>query len=240
MNFIIDVLIVAIMLGFCISGFKNGFVKMVVRLFKNVIALIISSLFCSQAGLWIYEKFLKSFFENITVNKISEWLGVDKNTSLDIGPLIDAEHSEFFAFIEKLGFDIDTINEKYMEFGKNAGESMVEFISKPLGITVSTVIAFILLFIISVLAIKLLGFILGKMVKLPVLNATNKTLGLVLGAILGILFVFIFVAIVDTVAPYIKINGDLFTSSSLEEGTIIYKFLVGKTPGGLISEIFPK
>ncbi len=240
MNFLIDGLILLIFITFCVVGYKNGFIKMLISFLKNIIALIVASVFSTRVGAFLYEKFFKGFFEDMTLERLCSWLGIDKSASPDIGPLIDAEHSEFFGFIEKLGFDIDTINEQYANLGKNAGDAMVEFIAKPIANTVSNVVAFILLFIVTVLAVKLIGFILGKIAKLPVLNATNRILGLILGALLSVVFILIFVALVDMLLPYVKINAEHLTTQSFEEGTILYKYLTSQTRSGLIGNIITK
>lgn len=240
MNFLIDGLMVAIVAACCVWGFKNGFVRMVVHFFKNIIALIVASVFTSRVGAFLYQQFFKNVFENMTVKKVASWLGVDTSANLDIGPLIDAEHSEFFSFVEKLGFNFDAINEKYAELGGESGDLMVEYISKPLGVTVSNVVAFAVIFAITVLIIQIIGFIIGKIAKLPILNVTNRLLGLLLGAVLGLIFLFVFVAIVKVLVPYIKLDGDYLTVGALEEGTIIYKYLVNKTPAGFIEDILVK
>lgn len=240
MNFLIDAVMVAIAVACCVWGFKNGFVRMVVHFFKNIIALIVASVFTSRVGALLYQQFFKNIFENMTTKKIASWLGVDTSATLDIGPLIDAEHSEFFGFVKKLGFNFDAINEKYAELGGESGDLMVEYISKPLGVTVSNVVAFALIFVVTVLAIQIIGFIIGKIAKLPVLNVTNRVLGLLLGAVLGIIFLFVFVAIVKVLVPYIKLDGEYLTVGALEEGTIIYKYLVNKTPAGFIEDILVK
>lgn len=240
MNILIDVIIVAIALVCCISGYKNGFVKMIINFFKNIIALIVAAVFCSKLGAVLYNLCFKSIFEGMTIGRIASWLGVETSDNLDIGPLLLNEHSEFLSFVEKLGFSTNSITEKYNELGGESGDLMVEYIAKPLGMTVANVAAFILLFIASVLVIQLLGFILGKIVKLPVLNATNKILGLLLGIVLGGVFVFIFVALVEAVVPYIKLNGEYVSSSILEDGTILYSYLVGKTPQGFIDMLLAR
>ncbi len=240
MNFLIDAIIVIIAAACCIWGFKSGFVKMIVSFLKNIIAIIIASVFASKLGAYLYENVFKSVFESLTVDKISKWLGTSTDGAPDIGPLLDTENSEFLSFIDKLGFDFGSISEKYAEFGESAEEAMIEYISRPLGVTVSNVVAFILIFIASVLIIKLIGFIIDKIVKLPVLNVTNRLLGLVLGAVLGVIFIFVFTGIVDAILPLIKINDEHIVVGAVEEGTILYKYFVNRTPAGMINDILSK
>ena len=58
--------------------------------------------------------------------------------------------------------------------------------------------------------------------------------------VLGVIFVFVFVAVVDMIIPYISINGEHFTVASIEDGTIVYKYLVGKTPVTLLEDVLQK
>ncbi|MBE6701082.1 MAG: CvpA family protein [Ruminococcaceae bacterium] len=240
MNILLDAFIVLIVVACCTMGYRLGIVKMTVSFLKNIIAIAVASVYSSKFGAFLYRKVFKNVFENMTLEKITDWLGIEKNPNPDIGPLIEAEHSEFFEFIEKIGFDSEVIIEKYNEIGASAGDAMVEFISRPIGHTISCAIAFILIFISTSLLVRLIGFIIGKIVKLPVLNVTNRFLGFILGLVLGVIFVFLFIALVSAIAPYIKINGEYLTVGALEEGTIIYKYLANETPAGLISNILEK
>lgn len=237
MNILIDGLIIGIMLTCCVWGYKSGFIKMAVSFLKNIVALVVASMFATRLGAFLYASFFKGMFEKMTVKKITQWLGVEHGSELDIGPLLERKHTEFVNFIEKLGFDLETVTEKYNELGESSSDVIVEYIAEPLGVTVSNAVAFIILFVLSVLAIKIVGFILGKIVKLPVLNVTNRLLGLILGVVSGIIFVFIFVALVDVLVPYIRIDGESLAAGSIEEGTMIYRHLVGQTPVGLVRDL---
>ena len=190
--------------------------------------------------MFFYDKFFKNVFENIALDKIASWLGADTTKNLDIGPLLEAEHSEFFKYVENLGVDITALAEKYNEFGANAGELIAEYISQPLGMAVSRVVAFILLFIATVIVINVVGFIIGKIVKLPILNATNKILGLILGVILGVIFVFIFVSILDVLLPYIKVGGESLGTGDFKSETILYGYLSSNSPMGLLEDLILK
>ena len=240
MNFLVDGVIVAIILGCCVWGYKSGFIIMVVNFLKNIVALVLASVFASKLGDYLYRIVFKAIFEDMTINKIAEWLGVDPESTLDIRPLLVAQHTEFAKFLDKLGFSLDHISQKYDEFGGNAGDMMIEYMAKPLGTAVSNVVAFILIFIVAVIVIKIVGAIINRIAKLPVLNITNKILGTVLGIALGVIFSFIFVALVNALVPYISINGAGISAASLEEGTIIYKYMVNQTPGGIVNAILEK
>ena len=239
MNILIDALILAIFVFTCIAGYKNGFVKTVISFLKNIIALVFAVLFSSRVGLFLYDNFFKSICEKITLDRFAEWLGVDGG-NLDIGPLLNAEHSEFLKYVENLGVDIDTLAEKYNEYGDKTGELMAEYIAQPLGMTVSKVSAFILIFVVAVLLINVVGFIIGKIVKLPILNATNKFLGLVLGVVLGVIFVFVFVSILDLILPYIKLGGESLGSGDFKNGTFLYGYLSDNTARGLLEDLIMK
>lgn len=235
MNFIIDGLIVAIIVGCCVWGYKIGLVKMLVNFFKNIVALILAIVFSSKLGAFLYDMVFKGIFEGVVIKKITEWLPTD--ASIDIKPLISSEHSEFVKFLEKIGFSLEEIELKYEEFGADAGELIIEYISRPLGTAIACAISFILIFVVSALLIKLVGAIINKFFKLPGLNITNKIFGTVIGAVLGLVFAFFFAAIVNAVSPYISINGASLSAASLEEGTIIYGFMVSQSFGGVVRAI---
>ncbi|MBE6651530.1 MAG: hypothetical protein E7613_09515 [Ruminococcaceae bacterium] len=236
MNLFIDLCIVAIVAITCIWGYRSGFVVMLVNLLKNIVSLIVAAILASKLGAFLYQIIFKGIFENITMNKIATWLGVDPSAEMDIGPLIEKKHSGFVDYIENMGFDLEDIASKYADTDGTIGDFMLEYIARPLGITVSNVVAFIIIFIIAKIVIRIVGFIIGKLVQLPVLNITNHLLGGILGLVLGIVFAFVFIALLNAVIPYVKIGGAYLTVGDLEEGTILYKYLVQRTPIGLMSE----
>ena len=236
MNLFIDFCIVAIVAITCIWGYRNGFIVMLVNLLKNIVSIIVAAILASKLGAFLYSAFFKNIFENITMNKIASWLGVDPSADMDIGPLIKTKHTEFVDYIEKMGFDLEDIADKYVDTDGTVGDFMLEYIARPLGITVSNVVAFIIIFIIARILIRVIGFLIGKVVQLPVLNITNHLFGGVLGLVLGIVFAFVFIALLNAVIPYVKIGGTYLTVGDLEEGTILYKYLVQRTPIGLMSE----
>lgn len=236
MNIIIDAFLIAILLFTSLAGYKNGFVKTVISFLKNIIALIAAGFYSERVGGFLYEKVFKGVFENVTLEKFAEFLGVDTTKNLDVAPLIENKHPEFMKYVENLGIDTEALE----SIGDSAGELVAEYISGPLGMTVSRVAAFILIFIASVIVINIVGFIVGKIVKLPILNATNKVLGLFLGIILGVIFVFIAVAILDQLLPYVKVSGEVLGSADFKDSTIVYSYLSSRSPMGLLEELILK
>lgn len=236
MNILIDALLVAILVFTAAASYRRGFVKTAVKFLKNIVALIVAGIYSTKLGEYLYEKFFKGVFESHALEKFADWLGVDSIQNLDISALIEAEHSEFVRFVESLGFS----SEKLSEFGDNTAEAVAEYISKPLGMSVSKVTAFVLLFILTSLVISIIGFIIGKIVKLPILKTTNKILGLLLGIVLGVIFVFITVSVLDLVLPFVKVGGEALGSADFRESTIVYSYLSERSPLGLIGDLILK
>ncbi len=92
----------------------------------------------------------------------------------------------------------------------------------------ANIISYIVIFIVSILALSILAFILDKIFSLPVLNKLNKILGFLLGAALAIFNLILTCSIITFILNIVQIWNPAISSSSMAEKTIVY---------GLISKI---
>ena len=67
MKLLVDLLLVAIIIGFTVFGIKRGFIKSLISFFKNIIAFFTALLFSSYFTPWIE----KTFFSDSDANTIA-------------------------------------------------------------------------------------------------------------------------------------------------------------------------
>ena len=232
MNFLVDLVLLLLICGFTITGFRKGFVKTLITSFKNLAAFAVAWMFSSQLGEWLKDRFFMEKAKDTIGKRIAEFLGTNDSTSVDLQSLLEAEHSGFVKFLEKMDIDIASLNEVFSSGNSNINEAIGEYIAEPCVNALSSVLAFVLLFVGTLLVIFIAGIILGALVKLPILKGTNKLIGGILGLILGVFWAFIITALVRMVIPYFSDNALI---SSLGEGGPIYRFISSIAPTFLSS-----
>lgn len=89
---------------------------------------------------------------------------------------------------------------------------------------VATFTAFILLYLGSVLVLRLAAYLLDKLTDLPILRQANKLLGLAAGVVLALLRVWLFCAVVRLLLPCADTLGLDFVSRIDPSATFLFKF----------------
>ncbi len=237
MKFLIDIILFGIIVGFMVVGYRKGFVKTILSCLKNVIAFLVAFNFSSQLARWLKDQFFMEKAKDIIEKKVAEFLGTNSLAENDIVPLLDSKHEGFLDFIDKMGIDVDALRFAVQNTDTTVNDAISEYIATPCVNALSGVLAFIMLFVGTLLVIALLGFILGAFSKLPIIKGTNKLLGGILGLCFGVFASFVVASLIRIVIPYFS---DTAVISSLEEGKTLYNFITSTTPtflSGIISQI---
>ena len=237
MKLLIDIILLGIIIGFMVVGYRKGFVKTVLSCLKNIVAFFIAFKFSSLLAKWLKDQFFMVKAKEVIGEKVAEFLGTNSVTDNDIGPLLDSEHAGFLDFIDKMGIDVDALRNAVQSTDATVNDAISEYIATPCVNALSSVIAFILLFAGTLIVIAIVGWILGAFSKLPIIKGTNKFLGGIIGLAFGIFIAFVVASLIRIVIPYFS---DTAVISSLEQGNTLYNFITSVTPtflSGIISQI---
>lgn len=227
MNFLVDFVLLAIVIFFTVTGFRKGFVKTVISGVKNVVAFIVAFTFSSELGAWLKEQFFMEKAKEAIQKKVAEFIGSESATNADVSKLLDSEHSDFLSFVEKMGVDTETIINMTSSQDGAMTDAVSEYIADPCVTAISSVLAFILLFIGTLLVLLIVGAILNLIVKLPLLKGTNKLLGGVVGVVMGVFWAFVVTALIRIVVPYFSDNAVI---AALTHGGPLYRFISSLAP----------
>lgn len=239
MAIILDVLIILLFVLGAVRGYKKGFVKSLYKIFGVLISLVSSVLFYKRVSVWIlnmswYKKFFSGFEEKL-YNMLSG------NSGADFGKLISDKSDNFTKIIESFGRSAEEVESKYNELASGTAESIkngiLEYIVSPVAQTISRIIAFIGIFIVTMLVLFLISCLLDGVSKLPGLKSANKILGLFTGIISAALQSFIFCAVAKILIPYLsKVNSGV--PADLIEKTVILKEISAVNPLDFLTSIF--
>ena len=185
---IVDLFIVFLVTIFTIIGLKRGFIKEFISLFCVVIALFIAFTLSNYLSRPVYTSVIepnvyKSIYTDVE-NTVSETV-VSKETAF-ANTLPDS----VITLANRFGLN-DAIDGKFQSNEAvdvactRMTDSIMKKIVNPIGIKICSVILFIIIFVISIISLKLVATALNLIAKLPLLRNVNSKLGAVLGFIKG-------------------------------------------------------
>ena len=217
MSAILDILIIVIIALSIFFAAKRGFIRTLLGGTSFLIAVALA--FINPVRDYLGNS---SVADKARASLSDTLAGFVSSDSESYDPKLLEDNSAFMNMISVFGIDTEEIREKWQEWRTENTEKLrvdlEEYVSKPVVHAVATVVAFLALFLGSLLILKLALFLLDRFFRLPVLRQANTFLGVLLGVILAAVRVYLFVALVNLLLPYGTQLGWTFFSQ-LDAGT---------------------
>lgn len=236
----IDLLLIAVFVIAILLAARKGLVRGIIGLIGNVVAVAVAFMFSGSLGSYINSNFLYQPMRQWVINMLSPTSG---GTTASISDLnfdeLFSDMPQFFSEILKhLGLDSSQLAESYSSMKVNGVEeaksAVIDMMVSPMADICGRVIAFVVIFILALIAINIIVWLLDFVVELPILRQINKIGGIVLGAINGILFVFILAGVINISIGYIMNDRTAEEIDKIEESTVIYKTVNSINPVRMI------
>ena len=183
----LGIAVLALIAAACIMGFRKGFVKEIVSVFFMLISFLL---------VWAVNPYVNTFVKEYTPvydtiqdkcqTLVSEQIGNKKTLDKEEQNQV-MENMELPDLLKNALVENNTA-ETYRYL---AVSTFTEYISDSLAVMAVNGISFLISFVLSAAVIKLLGFILNVLTKLPVINGINKIAGAAGGGIKCIIFIWI-------------------------------------------------
>ena len=183
----LGIAVLALIAAACIMGFRKGFVKEIVSVFFMLISFLL---------VWAVNPYVNTFVKEYTPvydtiqdkcqTLVSEQIGNKKTLDREEQNQV-MENMELPDLLKNALVENNTA-ETYRYL---AVSTFTEYISDSLAVMAVNGISFLISFVLSAAVIKLLGFILNVLTKLPVINGINKIAGAAVGGIKCIIFIWI-------------------------------------------------
>lgn len=227
---IIDALIIGVCILMIASGQRRGAVKTIMSLISGIASFLIACTFTPTLSVYLQEKiFLDKLAQSImnTVASLAQ-SGKDaaQNMIYDVSGLM--QNSQFLSVLDKYGADPDKTSQTISEINDTthaAVEKVSYAVAEPISKTVSDIAAFALLFVLSLIVLKLITFVISKVFQMPVLRTLDRTLGLVFGIASAAFFVLVFAMIVNNFADILTTAAPTTFPENFPEKSLILRFL---------------
>lgn len=203
MGIILDIILIALIALSIFLGYKKGLIKLAVKLFAFVIAVVVTLVLYKPVSNLIIEKtelddnIKKVIIENGTQE-------IEENNG-------EIKEDGFMAYMQD--YVGDTIAE--------AQNDIVTSVAEVVSVKAINLIAIIGIFVVTRVALILLTFISDIITKLPIIKQFNKLGGTVYGVLRGLLIVYFVLAIAFLV---VSATGNNAIISAID-GSIVTKFM---------------
>jgi len=235
MNFALDIIIVAILIAAVAIGYKSGFVKMAMRSLKFFIAFVLARIFGPLLANPIYTRWIEPGFTSKVTENLNNILG---NGSLQQMVEDPNRPEEFTNILSKYGVGLPDIQEWLKDKVYQGTASVNEYVAgklvEPIGRGIAGLIAFVLIFVVSLILLIIITVMMDKAAKLPGLNLINKLGGMLFGFVCGMLIGYVFVLLASYILPYLAANTSMNSIETVVDGTIFFKWFYNFSPFGFL------
>ncbi len=225
MNYILDIIVVGIILLSVILGMKKGLVKMLLDLAGIVIALAVTYALVNPVSEFVCNKFVITPMAKSVVNTITSG-----NENADISAVVSSSPDFLDDILKTFNINMDELK-TITENNKNAPAAdknllIGKEIVRPAAKSASYTGTFIVLFVLCLIAVRIVSKLAKFINKIPLIGSFNKGGGALLGLVAGIIAVFVFANIAKAVS-YTKAasNEDFIFNEANIQNTVVFKHI---------------
>ncbi|MBR0303592.1 MAG: CvpA family protein [Clostridia bacterium] len=192
MGIIIDIIlliIAAIIIVFC---WKNGFVKSVLGLACNVVAVVAAYAFTPAVSEFICERFFLDKVSSAIAATVRS--AASSEAGVNVGSFLTEIPNSLQGTLEKFNISDDAlqgfISKTMPEAGEDGVRSVADYIAEPTSRMLSNAVAFVLIFVVSLIVLRLVSKLILVIFKAPIIEKVDKTAGLILGVFNALIILF--------------------------------------------------
>lgn len=221
MQYLFDIIIVAVLVLFTVIGAKKGFIKAAADLLGGIVAMIAAGILSNPVAEFIYSKLFAEAVEH-KVRAVLEIKGMELDDYF-------GELPEFVSrWLDFAGINAETVSSRIASSGDSAAEVVTQTLA-PVFIGFINVFVVIILFLLFMIIIKALANLLTGLFHLPLLKEVNGILGAVLGLILGAIVVWIAAGAIDFFKPMMETETQR-KIDNMVENSIVCETMVDMNP----------
>lgn len=239
MSLFLDLLLIVVFAVTVGTAYRNGFFKSVMNLASSVVAVLVAYTATPALSGVIYNKFLHNSLSDALASTIGSMAKTGSDAAYDLTRLLD--NSQFATIVEKYGANMDSITEFIETTADHSYEgvcTVARTVAQPVANTLSTVIAFAAVFLVTYAVLLVFTAVVGGVFRLPVLRNMDKALGAVFGIISATVTVFVIAMLAQPCLTALSVVAPKIISPNLFENSILLKLFADHNLLKMISNIF--
>lgn len=202
MNYIIDIVLVAIIALIVFLSSKRGFIVTVFDLFSGIIAFIGARVLAPTVSVLLYDTFAKEAVLNFLTEKYVSAENSIADAVNNLSSVFDFLPDGVLAYVQEAGFlNGDAVSQSIMN-SITTVEQLENGIVAPIVTAVIQLVAFAVLAVVLLIVLRIVARIISKIITISkIADKLNTLLGAAFGLLKGFVYVFI-IAIVICVLSY--------------------------------------
>ncbi len=226
MNFLFDIIIIAIIVFSIYRGVSQGFVKSLMKLLSIAVAFAAAHLFHDALAEVYNHYFFESFAEKVaeTITPVIQRSG----EMFDLETLFSDMPEVFSDLLSRFSVDTAHLAESFGSFGAASAETlenMSQTIAAPIAAILSKALAYLSIFVVALIVMAILTALIDIVFKLPVLKNANKFLGFILGAVFALLCAYLFSEVaVIVIRAGIAVKPEIFNENIIDNSILLKYF----------------
>ncbi|MBQ7600136.1 MAG: CvpA family protein [Clostridia bacterium] len=235
MNFVIDAIILIVFVLILWTAARRGFIKSFMALVSTVASGIVAYAFTPSLANIINERFMLDRISgdisttlqgfSLDVGAGSGLFNLDKLAEAILG---ENAPQDLMSMLNRYGTKINEFVDQIRGLtgvSKDTVDGVADSVAGKTSLSLSSIIAFVLIFIGAFIVLKLITAILNGIFKAPVLSTANKIFGFLLGVIEGALVAWLLCIVLVALMNNLRVVAPgVFGSFNLQD-TFICKFL---------------
>ena len=227
MSWILDILLVAIVLGTICFYWRRGFVKALFSFGRTLISLVLAWVFGPKLGAALVERLIGNKITQKIYHMLSSFFDSAAET-INLSQLFEQAPESFVKTVERFGGDMAKLEAKYGSMTEATHETLMELsqsIAAPIMALIGNLLGFVIVFILAFLFFLLFSGILAKIFELPVLKQINHLLGLLLGILIAALYAVLFCFIMSHLLRFVGSSSGKFVAEELISSTHLFRLI---------------
>lgn len=221
MNYIVDIILVAVLLIVVLISAHKGFFRSVIDFAGSMIAVFVAKGLSKTLSIKVFETVVAPSAQTLLAKNLGDMGTTDYTQQVENA--LSSLPAGLEGILQIMGVDSQSIMDKASSGvnlnGENLVETLMNTVVTPVGTAVVQFILFVFLAIALIFIIKVFGKLFDKILKkLPVIKGLNKSLGAVFGVLRGLIIVVIVSMLISVVVSFVN-NEALI--SSVESSIII-------------------
>ena len=220
----LEIILLAILIGGAYYGIRLGFIRIAAKPIKFVLGLVFAFSLCGPVGTTIIAPLIQSPLTNY----VKEYM-YERCAALTADGVL--ERTPTLLKMAGAAFDVE-----FGAAGVDSTDAMIEKVvvslTAPAVLLISSVIAFILLFLISKLLFSLAVSVVNSVFEIGVLSRINRVMGLIVAAFMSFFAAWAFVSLIDFVL-HLSIFDSVDAVRQFDGGRL-YRLFKNISPIGLL------
>ena len=230
-NQIVDLLIIDILIVGSVVGAKKGFIKAALKMGAGIISIIISYIFTSRLAEFFNKKYIFSPVEEKISVAISRYITDINGEEISAESLVNAIPESLRNILSLVGYNVNDVANNALLAGNNTLEKFISSSSELVANILSTIFAFVILFLGTFIVLRILAVVLDAVIKkIPGISQINSALGFLFGFLCTVVNIWTFSGLAISLIEAIRVSNPDFLNGFSAENTVILNLFTSINP----------